>query len=487
METMDPPCPRYDEDTGPNGLQNFPELTSAVISGGVTTVNGILRTTASTEAAPVDVVIDLYWSTVCDPSGHGEGQTWFGSISGLQTDTEGDLAFAASIGPALPAGVLVTATATTTEGTSEFSGCRMALAPGFVDWPVFTGGNGHVYEYVTTPGTWTNANVSARARSFRGVAGHLATIHSFNENQVVNSLKGTGDMRGWLGLSDATTEGTYQWVTGEPFTFGSTTTPLGTFPWAPGEPNQQTADEDFIEMFASEHWNDIPDATGVNQGFLVEYPIDPTALVDSPPAPGLGGTGDRVDRGFYHPSYPGRLLSRVTLWLSADTTGTYTVSMTARAGAYDGPVIGTSTAIVGLTGGAARTPVNFDFAPAAVTPGTLVTFAMTQVSPAPAPGEIVFYHVGTCNFDAGCVTPSPFTETEGTTPPLDTFRRNGVSAIIYRHAPTAASDPVVENENADRFAARGPIGAAIRLDCLELLEPLVGIRRQRIRGIALRA
>ena len=140
----------YDEDAGANGLQNFPVLTSAVISGRCDDRDGILRTTATT-----DVVIDLYYSTVCDPSGHGEGQTWFGSISRLTTDAVGDLPFSASIAPALPAGVLVTATATTAEGTSEFSGCRMALAPGFGDWPVFAGGNGHVYEYVTTPGSWT--------------------------------------------------------------------------------------------------------------------------------------------------------------------------------------------------------------------------------------------------------------------------------------------------------------------------------------------
>ena len=120
-----PTVPPYDQDTGVNGLQNFPVLTSAVISGGETTVTGILRTTATTE-----VVIDLYYSAVCDPSGHGEGQTWFGSISGLTTDAVGDLPFSASIAPALPAGVLVTATATTSEGTSEFSACLMALAPG---------------------------------------------------------------------------------------------------------------------------------------------------------------------------------------------------------------------------------------------------------------------------------------------------------------------------------------------------------------------
>ena len=144
----------------------------------------------------------------------------------------------------------------------------MALAPGFVDWPVFEGGNGHVYEYVTTPGTWSAADTAARARSFRGVAGHLASIANFDENAVVNSLKGTGDLRGWLGLSDAAAEGTYQWVTGEPFGYSN---------WAPGEPDADL-NEDFVEMFATAQWNDSTDGEALNQGYLVEYPVDPTAL-----------------------------------------------------------------------------------------------------------------------------------------------------------------------------------------------------------------
>jgi hypothetical protein len=414
-----PTVPPFDQDTGVNGLQNFPVLTSAVIAGGATTVTGILRTTANT-----DVVIDLYYNTVCDPSGHGEGQTWFGSISELTTDAVGNLPFSASIAPAVPAGVLITATATTAEGTSEFAGCRMALAPGFVDWPGFEGGNGHVYEYVTTPGTWTAANAAARARSFRGVAGHLASVANSNENAIVNSLKGTGDLRGWIGLSDAAIEGTYQWVTGEQFGYSN---------WAPGEPNA-ALNEDFVEMFASGQWNDTTDGEALNQGYLVEYPVDPTALVDSPPPPGLANNGgDRIDRGFYLPSYPGRLLSRVRLWLTTDTAGTYTVSLTARAGTYGGPVIGTASATVFLPAGPGLPiPVNFDFAPSPVAPGTTVTFAMTQVSP---PGLDLFYHVGSCNFSPTCITPSPFKETEGTTPPLDTPRRNGVSALIFDTRP----------------------------------------------------
>ena len=260
-----PTVPPFDQDAGPNGLQNFPELTAVVNSGGVTTTSGVLRTTANTS-----VTIDFYYSAACDASGFGEGQTWFGSVQDIATDGTGNLSFSASIGPALPDGVSVTATATTAEGTSEFSGCRRALAPGFIEWPVFQGGNGHVYEYVQSPGSWTAANAAAPQRSFLGVTGHLATITSFGENEVVGSLRGaTNDLRGWIGLTDAAIEGTFQWVTGEPFSFSA---------WNTGEPNAQTAGEDYVEIFAAKLWNDIPDSNGFNQGYIVEY--GPEAFVD---------------------------------------------------------------------------------------------------------------------------------------------------------------------------------------------------------------
>jgi hypothetical protein len=252
----------YDQDTGPNGLQNFPELTSVVISGGVTTVNGILRTTVGANA-----VIDLYYSTVCDGSGHGEGQTWFGSISGVPTDAFGNLPFTASIGPALPAGVSVTATATTAEGTSEFSGCRIALPPGQRDWAVFEGGNGHVYEYVLQGGlSWTSARTAAEARpTFTGWTSHLVSITSGGENSFVEALRNGGPLRAWIGLydPDGTGAASWAWTTGEPFVYTN---------WLSGEPNNP-ATEFWVEMFAGGGWNNnvVSDPNFPTVGYLVEY------------------------------------------------------------------------------------------------------------------------------------------------------------------------------------------------------------------------
>ena len=56
-------------------------------------------------------------------------------------------------------------------------------------------------------------------RSFIGVTGHLATITSFGENEVVGSLKGATNDPARLDWADGRghIEGTFQWVTGEPF------------------------------------------------------------------------------------------------------------------------------------------------------------------------------------------------------------------------------------------------------------------------------
>ena len=116
---------------------------------------------------------------------------------------------------ALPDGTFVSATATTADGTSEFSSCRQVLPAGFVEWAVADGGNGHAYEYVRSPGTWAAARDAAAGRSFRGVAGHLVTIGSPAENTVVVNLRGNGDLRAWIGLTDEANEGTFTWITGE--------------------------------------------------------------------------------------------------------------------------------------------------------------------------------------------------------------------------------------------------------------------------------
>ena len=108
-----------DGDTGANNRQNFPVLTSATLSGGQTTVEGTLNSTAQTQ-----FTIEFFTNAACDTSGNGEGQTFIGSTT-VTTDANGNASFQAVVGPA----TIVTATATDPNGnTAEFSGCIAATA-----------------------------------------------------------------------------------------------------------------------------------------------------------------------------------------------------------------------------------------------------------------------------------------------------------------------------------------------------------------------
>ena len=117
-----------DPDTGTNSLQNFPDLI-AVLSG--STVDGFIDSIAIS-----DFTIDFYASSFCDPSGHGEGETYLGSDT-VTTNADGDAAFTTILAIAAPEGWYIAATATDSDGsTSEFSQClevstEVVFADGF--------------------------------------------------------------------------------------------------------------------------------------------------------------------------------------------------------------------------------------------------------------------------------------------------------------------------------------------------------------------
>jgi len=105
-----------DGDGGGNEGQNYPVLTGASESA----VTGVLDSEASTT-----YTIDVYTNTVCDPSGHGEAETWLGETT-VTTDANGHGTFSVSYGAG--SGFLA-ATATDPDGnTSELSAC-LEIAP----------------------------------------------------------------------------------------------------------------------------------------------------------------------------------------------------------------------------------------------------------------------------------------------------------------------------------------------------------------------
>ncbi|HEX3557712.1 MAG TPA: FG-GAP-like repeat-containing protein, partial [Pyrinomonadaceae bacterium] len=110
-----------DADTGPNNLQNFPALTSAISSGGNTTIQGNLNSTASTVFR-----LEFFSNPACDASGNGEGQAFLGSAS-VTTDAGGNAMINTTLPVAVAPGQSVTATATDpSNNTSEFSACVAA-------------------------------------------------------------------------------------------------------------------------------------------------------------------------------------------------------------------------------------------------------------------------------------------------------------------------------------------------------------------------
>jgi hypothetical protein len=110
----------FDADEGPNGLQNFPVLTSVSYPApGQTRVHGQLHSRANTSFR-----IDLYRSTSCDPAGHGPGASWLDQFV-VTTNAAGNGSFARTLAADHTTG-FATATATWLGdyATSEFSACR---------------------------------------------------------------------------------------------------------------------------------------------------------------------------------------------------------------------------------------------------------------------------------------------------------------------------------------------------------------------------
>lgn len=125
-----------DADTGPNGLLNYPVITSAIIANGELSVTGFARPGSA---------VELYAAqSPADPSGFGEGLTYLttltegggadlnattgtygpAAINGLLqgTDTTNRFAFRMTIPAGVSIGSVLTSTATLSGQTSEFGG-----------------------------------------------------------------------------------------------------------------------------------------------------------------------------------------------------------------------------------------------------------------------------------------------------------------------------------------------------------------------------
>jgi parallel beta-helix repeat protein len=121
-----------DTDTGANGLQNFPVLTSASIAYSALTVQGTLNSKAGA-AYRLEFFATPAWDATYVP----EGKIFLGSTSAT-TDGNGDASFTAAINTTPDTNYVITATATDASGnTSEFS-AGIGIVSNGVASPVLT-------------------------------------------------------------------------------------------------------------------------------------------------------------------------------------------------------------------------------------------------------------------------------------------------------------------------------------------------------------
>ena len=176
------------------------------------------------------------------------------------------------------------------------------------------------------------------------------------------------------------------------------------------------------------------DGTGMDRDTASNISVSYLGYVPTPPETGVlvscGSDttgGDRIFRGFFHPSYPGTSLDTVELYISSRQSGNFTIRLDAMLNSYDGALIASNSQMRALSGvDTENVSYLFDMGGAAVPLGSTVAFRLTQES---GPTDEVFYAVDSTEFILGVPDPTSscdIDETTGTTAPLDTFRRDGV-------------------------------------------------------------
>lgn len=131
----------------------------------------------------------------------------------------------------------------------------------------------------------------------------------------------------------------------------------------------------------------------------------------------LGSGGDNLSRGFYLSAFPGDTVDTVMLAHRSATTGERTIRLTMRLQNYGGPVLAVAETVAWVDNDISPTIFRFDGRK--VAPGVPLAFTQEVV----AGDDNVVYDVG----EGTCTN---ITQTDGSTPPLDDFRRATVGIMV---------------------------------------------------------
>ncbi len=169
-----------------------------------------------------------------------------------------------------------------TYGDPSLSDNCMGCAPTNIPQHALVGTfQGHTYYRSWTADEWNVANTAALSVP----NGHLVTIGSPSEQAwLVNALYAQlgGNLPFWMGLTDATTEGTWTWVTGEPLDWSNWNT-------GNGQPdNVGNADHAYLNDPGTSFWDDAPSTTLLP--WIIEAECLPALEVTRTSGPASGST-----------------------------------------------------------------------------------------------------------------------------------------------------------------------------------------------------
>jgi hypothetical protein len=155
-------------------------------------------------------------------------------------------------------------------------------------------GNGNLYQYIDSGRSWKSAQNQVRDEVLYGVSGYLATVTNFIGTEVDEPTNLAENVhiqgffnnhpdlcpneadskkckvRGWLGLTDEASEGTFVWVKGGEAEW---------FNWPGGNSigdipeTRKPENDDHVEIGPDGFWNVINGANSTNDGYFVEWDV----------------------------------------------------------------------------------------------------------------------------------------------------------------------------------------------------------------------